>query len=589
MTFQGKRVSAEWKVVLEAAWDDGVRMRLNSGARTFAEQAALYRLYQSGRGNLAAVPSHTAPHIRTGRPDHALDVDMHVGDGVQGLAKWLRKQGVSVAWTVPGECVPMDTQILTRRGFKAPHELVAGDETLGYDPAIGRARWTPITHWQSYGHQEVLRHQHEYLALDCTVGHRWLLRRHRGAPLGLVSLADAPGEAVVTLAAEARVDTKALDITPDEAALLGWALTDGSIYRFENSRGKRAFARVYQTERKAVGVQAVERVMSGFAHTRDDDFVPSSPAEHSRCIRWYVGRPTFSPILERSRLDDLGAVGFVLALDDAQRKAFLGAVRMAEGCQEGGLRKIAQNTHKDADRREAFAIASAMEGYLVADRPGTRELGLKRPRAYAANLRTTSLGEQEVWCPTTELGTWTARQNDHIFLTGNSWHIETPRADLERLARELDNPHPTLRPGDRGSAVRRAQGLMRDRGLMSVTTDGVYGPDTASAARRLHHAYGHVAFDHVGAAMWTILEGEHPWSVLLPGERETLAVLEARRRSARRNGGWDKIASLHLEAAVVLKASLIEQRKRIWRAAQVSGWRKVNRRRRYQILKQHTT
>lgn len=273
MTFQGKRVSAEWKVVLEAAVDDGVSFRLNSGQRTFAEQAALYRLYQSGRGNLAAVPSHTAPHIRTGRPDHALDVDMHVGDGVQGLAKWLRKQGVSVAWTVPGE----------------------------------------------------------------------------------------------------------------------------------------------------------------------------------------------------------------------------------------------------------------------------------------------------------------------------GWHIETPRDDLERLARALDNTRPTLHPGSRGRAVKRAQRLMRDRGLPSVTVDGVYGPATASAARRLHHAYGHAAHDHVGEVMWTILEGDHPWVVLLPGERETLAVLEARRRSARRNGGWDKIASLHLEAAVVLKASLIEQRKRIWRAAQTSGWNRVNRRRRYQLLKHYTT
>ena len=101
--FQGRRVSSEWAVVLTAAAAAGVRFRLNSGQRTFSEQQALYQLYRSGRGNLAAVPSHTAPHIRTGRQDHALDVDMFAQDGVQALAKWLRKQGASVAWTVPGE------------------------------------------------------------------------------------------------------------------------------------------------------------------------------------------------------------------------------------------------------------------------------------------------------------------------------------------------------------------------------------------------------------------------------------------------------------------------------------------------------
>jgi hypothetical protein len=273
-TFQGKRVSAEWKVVLEAAVDDGVSFRLNSGQRTFAEQAALYRLYQSGRGNLAAVPAHNAPHIRTGRQDHAIDVDTYAGDGIAALSRWLRKQGATLRLTV----------------------------------------------------------------------------------------------------------------------------------------------------------------------------MPSEP-----------------------------------------------------------------------------------------------------------------------------------------------WHGELDAADLVRLAKRLDNTHPVLVAGSRGRAVKRAQRLMRDRGLLSVTVDGVYGPATASAARRLHHAYGHAAHDHVGEVMWTILEGDHPWVVLLPGEREMLAVLEARRRSARRNGGWDKIASLHLEAAVVLKASLIEQRKRIWRAAQTSGWGKLNRRRRYQLLKHYTT
>lgn len=102
-TFDARRVSDEWAIVLTAARADGVRFRLNSGQRTFAEQDALRKLYLAGRGPLAAKPSHDAPHIRTGRPDHALDVDMYVGDGVRGLARWLQRAGASVAWTVPGE------------------------------------------------------------------------------------------------------------------------------------------------------------------------------------------------------------------------------------------------------------------------------------------------------------------------------------------------------------------------------------------------------------------------------------------------------------------------------------------------------
>jgi hypothetical protein len=134
-TFQGRRVSAQWLIVLTAAQRAGVNFRLNSGQRTFSEQAALYALYQSGSGNLAAVPSHNAPHIRTGRPDHALDVDMYAGDGVQGLARWLRRQGASVAWTVPGE----GWHIETPRGDLERLAKQLDDPLAGY--TASEARW----------------------------------------------------------------------------------------------------------------------------------------------------------------------------------------------------------------------------------------------------------------------------------------------------------------------------------------------------------------------------------------------------------------------------------------------------------------
>jgi hypothetical protein len=37
-----------------------------------------------------------------------------------------------------------------------------------------------------------------------------------------------------------------------------------------------------------------------------------------------------------------------------------------------------------------------------------------------ASLTSEDAGRADVWCVTTELGTWTAREDDHLFLTGNS-------------------------------------------------------------------------------------------------------------------------------------------------------------------------
>lgn len=102
-TFDTCPVSEPWWLVLDAARRDGVRFRVNSGRRTFAEQQRLYDLWRAGNGAVAAVPSHTAPHIRTGRDDHALDVDQWFGDGIVGLRRWLRKHGIATSLPVPGE------------------------------------------------------------------------------------------------------------------------------------------------------------------------------------------------------------------------------------------------------------------------------------------------------------------------------------------------------------------------------------------------------------------------------------------------------------------------------------------------------
>jgi hypothetical protein len=103
--FRGKTVSREWAIVLAAAADEGVRFTLNSGHRTMAEQQHLVDtqgLWSTSNPHGAAAPSATAPHIRTGRADHALDVD-HVDGSADRLAAWLRSKGTHPGFPVSTE------------------------------------------------------------------------------------------------------------------------------------------------------------------------------------------------------------------------------------------------------------------------------------------------------------------------------------------------------------------------------------------------------------------------------------------------------------------------------------------------------
>lgn len=105
----GKRVSTQWHRVLTQADKDGVRFTVTSGHRTFEEQQKLrdaYERYLNGGpwAPLAAKPSHTAPHIKTGNPAHALDIKSLDG-GEARFERWIEKQAASIQWdnTVGGE------------------------------------------------------------------------------------------------------------------------------------------------------------------------------------------------------------------------------------------------------------------------------------------------------------------------------------------------------------------------------------------------------------------------------------------------------------------------------------------------------
>lgn len=100
-SIDGELVSEHWFAFLSAARKDGVRFEINEGHRTLARQWYFYNCWRTKRcnnGNLAAYPSRNAPHIRTGRQDHAID-----SDELQALIDYGRKVGVTILRTVRSE------------------------------------------------------------------------------------------------------------------------------------------------------------------------------------------------------------------------------------------------------------------------------------------------------------------------------------------------------------------------------------------------------------------------------------------------------------------------------------------------------
>lgn len=92
VVFDNELVSLEWSTVLHDMRQDGVVFGVNEGHRTLTRQRYFWDCYLSKRcnnGNLAAYPSPFAPHIRSGRIDHAIDFG-----NPESVMDWLRSRGL---------------------------------------------------------------------------------------------------------------------------------------------------------------------------------------------------------------------------------------------------------------------------------------------------------------------------------------------------------------------------------------------------------------------------------------------------------------------------------------------------------------
>lgn len=340
----------------------------------------------------------------------------------------------------PGWCpIPDTTQILTRSGWKYWYQVDGGDQTLGR-AANGELQWTSIHRVTSWGPQPIIRIGNMGWSMECTENHRWLMRSRRNRyvkgsgsknmlregphwnePEALPAEEWATGEYQLQLTGYAEGGMNGC--TPEQAAIIAWVLSDGSCVYAGRGR-KHLQACIYQKKEpqlsqirdllKKEGAYSGEAVdvRNGVTKLRLKKSYIASLWEHFRVS----GDPSF----------------FVLGLSQKARRAWLDAWFAAEGHSTSiGSRVIAQDHGPMFD---AIALSVYLEGYL----PGISK-NAKGPSAGSKgntcniSFRTKTIGNTRnckpvyeaagivpVWCPTTALGTFVARDSEgHIFLTGN--------------------------------------------------------------------------------------------------------------------------------------------------------------------------
>lgn len=341
------------------------------------------------------------------------------------------------------ECVPLDSEILTRDGFKTYDRLRIGEEVLAYDIEAGCTRWTPLLAVSKYGTAPVVRLYSDKGQFDvtCTADHSWAAekgsykpdRRTDGSrgPKGayksrrpdrfLVKTFDIKKSHSLVLAAP-ETETTESALTPVEAAVLGWAVTDGTIQERGGSR------RIGICQSKEENFEAIRELVGVVAGDIPEVVNPARPRTFPSSGRtyetkeqhwWYLPTQVSRNILDRASFESRADLpSLVTRLSSKARQAMLQAMMLAEGDKRGNFYQ------GDPSVIDTFHILCALEGIATGSlnqRQTIKGIRLKKTRRVAgAFLNTEPAGDRAVWCPTTQYGTWVMRQNGRVMITGNT-------------------------------------------------------------------------------------------------------------------------------------------------------------------------
>ncbi|HEU0088879.1 MAG TPA: peptidoglycan-binding domain-containing protein [Pseudonocardiaceae bacterium] len=78
-------------------------------------------------------------------------------------------------------------------------------------------------------------------------------------------------------------------------------------------------------------------------------------------------------------------------------------------------------------------------------------------------------------------------------------------ADMPTAECGVLRQHPQIQRGDRGPAVAHAQCLLRDHYGQNIAVDGIFGPKTEQAVKRVQHFCGLQVDGIVGPHTWRVL------------------------------------------------------------------------------------
>ena len=293
-------------------------------------------------------------------------------------------------------CVPLDYPILTAEGWKSVDDLVEGELIYAADTATGQLVKTPLRRINRYSNTPVNAYSTHGFNVTTTANHKWVVaKRNKGKEdeIKLVEAQDIKHDDKIMLAYP-YLSNHDDGYTDEEVQLISWVVSDGCLYRSQSNRKiRKILMQIMQA--KPQYVEEIKKLMTNFSHSWDKSGIGD---EKENLCQW------------------------VLSLNARHLEMFVDIFNKAEGSFSNDTWVVTQKHGYTAD---AYRLAASLCGKYVTSE--YKEGGIskyhlrKKPFVTAQKLVVKDAGSCDVWCPTTDYGTWvTQDENGSIIVTGNS-------------------------------------------------------------------------------------------------------------------------------------------------------------------------
>lgn len=328
-------------------------------------------------------------------------------------------------------CVPDAARALTKDGWKHHYELSSGDEIMTYNIDRHEIEWEPYRDKTVFhlDNEPIYRVGNKHQSFLATKDHRWAVKTWRGEGREVRATDELNSNSWVPLVAPFN-DTGETILSPYEAEVLGWIVSDGWIARGVKNDG------YYVCQSKPRGVRQLFELLDKdhYTHHEYDVMTPTGPLH----VHYFYIIGELRDKLREFYHEKSDEVKIVSRLNAESAMAFRRGMLRGDGSWSStGLKE--QLVQLDGYSKEAFQIACLLTGDRLninkgkmSCYPGTREW-----------MRTYTPSEEmytgDVWCPHTKNGFWIMEQDGKAVITGNSQEIKVfvLDADYDEAEKQL--------------------------------------------------------------------------------------------------------------------------------------------------------